>query len=319
MSLSVEQGEICTILGQSGSGKSTLLNAIGGLDSVDSGNIYIDGCDIVKIEGEELSAFRREYLGFLFQFYNLVPNLTVLENIQVGEYLSSAPMSMEEILEVLGLTELRNRFPQELSGGQQQRCAIGRALVKNPKLLLCDEPTGALDYKTSKDILSLLCEINENYKTTLSEIDKEDMKYGANKFMTLMFSMIVMLIGVSALIFIAVMYLLMKLEIDRNRSAISLLKALGYDRKTVHSFYIGNSLYVTVTAVVLGIPLCKKIVDIIYPYAVSNVNGGFEAVISLFQYVLVVLVIFLSYAVARLMLTRYLGKINLSEILKDRE
>ncbi len=167
VSLSVEQGEICTILGQSGSGKSTLLNAIGGLDSVDRGNIFIDNCDIAKIKGEELSAFRRDYLGFVFQFYNLVPNLTVLENIQVGEYLSDSPLSMDEILDVLGLTDLKDRFPQELSGGQQQRCAIGRALVKNPKLLLCDEPTGALDYNTSKDILALLDEINEKYKTTI--------------------------------------------------------------------------------------------------------------------------------------------------------
>ena len=167
VSLSVEKGEICTILGQSGSGKSALLNAIGGLDGVDGGSIFIDGCDIAKLKGEELSDFRRDYLGFVFQFYNLVPNLTVLENIQVGEYLSDSPLPMEEILEVLGLSELRNRFPQELSGGQQQRCSIGRALVKNPKLLLCDEPTGALDYKTSKDILSLLYEINESYKTTI--------------------------------------------------------------------------------------------------------------------------------------------------------
>ncbi|MCR4693195.1 MAG: ABC transporter ATP-binding protein [Firmicutes bacterium] len=167
VSLSVVQGEICTILGQSGSGKSTLLNAIGGLDSIDSGSIFIDGCDIAKIKGEELSDFRRDYLGFVFQFYNLVPNLTVLENIQVGEYLSNTPLPMGEILGVLGLNELQNRFPQELSGGQQQRCAIGRALVKNPKLLLCDEPTGALDFKTSKDILALLCEINEKYKTTI--------------------------------------------------------------------------------------------------------------------------------------------------------
>lgn len=167
VSLSVEKGEICTILGQSGSGKSTLLNVIGGLDTVDSGSILINGFDISKIKGEELSDFRREYLGFVFQFYNLVPDLTVLENIQVGEYLSESPLPMEEILGILGLTELKNRFPQELSGGQQQRCSIGRALVKNPKLLLCDEPTGALDYKTSKDILDLLNEINENYKTTV--------------------------------------------------------------------------------------------------------------------------------------------------------
>ena len=161
--------------------------------------------------------------------------------------------------------------------------------------------------------------ITFKHNMLLSEIAKKDVKYGADKFMTLMFSMIVMLIGVSVLIFIAVMYLLMKLEIDRSRSSISLLKALGYDRRTVHSFYIGNSFYITLAAVVLGIPLCKKIVDAIYPYAVSNVNGGFEAVISPFHYILVVIIIFLSYFVTRLMLVSYLGKINLSEILKDRE
>lgn len=153
----------------------------------------------------------------------------------------------------------------------------------------------------------------------LAEIAKEDIKYGADKFMTLMFGMIVMLIGVSVMIFVAVMYLLMKLEIDKSRSSVSLLKALGYDRRTVHSFYIGNSFYITLAAVVFGIPLCKKIVDAVYPYAVSNVNGGFEAVISPFQYILVILIIFFSYFVTRFMLVRYLGKINLSEILKDRE
>lgn len=165
--MTVEQGEICTILGPSGSGKSTLLNVIGGLDSADRGSIRIDGRDIVPLKGEQLSAFRRDHLGFVFQFYNLVPNLTVLENIQVGEYLSDAPLEMGEILSVLGLYELQNRFPKELSGGQQQRCSIGRALIKNPKLLLCDEPTGALDYQTSKDILGLIERINQTYQTTI--------------------------------------------------------------------------------------------------------------------------------------------------------
>lgn len=167
VSMEVEKGEMCTVLGQSGSGKSTLLNIIGGLDSLDGGKIIVDGTDISAYDGEELSAYRRAYLGFVFQFYNLVPNLTVLENIQVGEYLSDSPLDMEEIVSVLGLSELKNRFPQELSGGQQQRCSIGRALIKNPKLLLCDEPTGALDYKTSKDILELLENINKTYNTTI--------------------------------------------------------------------------------------------------------------------------------------------------------
>ncbi len=167
VNMTVEKGEMCTILGPSGSGKSTLLNVIGGLDGAGGGKIIIDGKNLVGLDAEELSAFRRDYLGFVFQFYNLVPNLTVLENIEVGEYLSDEPLDMEEILQVLGLEELKNRFPHELSGGQQQRCSIGRALIKNPKLLLCDEPTGALDYKTSKDILSLIERINAAYNTTI--------------------------------------------------------------------------------------------------------------------------------------------------------
>ena len=167
VNMSVEAGEMCTILGPSGSGKSTLLNVVGGLDNADEGEIVVDGKNIVPYDSEELSAFRRRYLGFVFQFYNLVPNLTVLENIEVGAYLSDNPLDTDEILSVLGLSDFKDRFPRELSGGQQQRCSIGRALVKNPKLLLCDEPTGALDYKTSKDILALIEKINAEYNTTI--------------------------------------------------------------------------------------------------------------------------------------------------------
>lgn len=163
----VEQGSMCVIQGTSGSGKSTLLNCIGGLDTVDTGSILIDGKEIVGLKSEALSDYRRDNLGFIFQFYNLVPNLTVKENIQVCEYLSDQPLNMEELLEILGLTEHQNKFPSQLSGGQQQRCAIARALIKNPKLLLCDEPTGALDSKTSRDILILLEEINKKYGTTM--------------------------------------------------------------------------------------------------------------------------------------------------------
>lgn len=167
VNMQVEHGELCTVLGQSGSGKSTLLNIIGGLDSADKGHVIVNGNDIAAFNAAKLSEYRRKYLGFVFQFYNLVPNLTVLENIQLGEYLSENPLNISEIMEVLGLCEFQNRFPGELSGGQQQRCSIGRAIIKNPKLLLCDEPTGALDYKTSKDILSLIEHINEIYKTTV--------------------------------------------------------------------------------------------------------------------------------------------------------
>ena len=167
VSTGVEQGKMCVIQGTSGSGKSTFLNCIGGLDTIDSGSVKVDGTEIAGMNQEQLSDYRRANLGFIFQFYNLVPNLTVKENIQVCQYLTDNPLDMEELLETLGLKEHQNKFPSQLSGGQQQRCAIARALIKNPKLLLCDEPTGALDSKTSRDILILLEKINEKYGTTM--------------------------------------------------------------------------------------------------------------------------------------------------------
>ncbi len=163
----LEKGQMCVIQGTSGSGKSTLLNCIGGLDEMDSGSVRVDGKEIFGLKPDALSDYRRDNLGFIFQFYNLVPNLTVRENILVCEYLAENPLDVDELLETLGLTEHQNKFPSQLSGGQQQRCAIARALVKNPKLLLCDEPTGALDSKTSRDILVLLEKVNEKYGTTM--------------------------------------------------------------------------------------------------------------------------------------------------------
>ncbi len=167
ISTGLERGKMCVIQGTSGSGKSTLLNCIGGLDTMDSGSITVDGTEIFGMKPAQLSDYRRDNLGFIFQFYNLVPNLTVRENIQICQYIAEKPLDIDELLEVLGLTEHQNKFPAQLSGGQQQRCAIARALVKNPKLLLCDEPTGALDSKTSRDILVLLEQINEKYGTTM--------------------------------------------------------------------------------------------------------------------------------------------------------
>lgn len=167
ISTGLERGQMCVIQGSSGSGKSTFLNCIGGLDTLDSGSVLVDGKEIVGLKQNLLSDYRRESLGFVFQFYNLVPNLTVKENIQVCEYLSENPLNLEELLDTLGLAEHQNKLPAQLSGGQQQRCAIARALIKNPKLLLCDEPTGALDSKTSKEILILLEEINNKYRTTM--------------------------------------------------------------------------------------------------------------------------------------------------------
>ena len=167
VTLQVEQGEFVAIMGPSGCGKSTLLNILGTLDSPTSGSYFFEGKQVDKMTENQLTALRKGNLGFIFQFYNLVPNLTVVENIQVCEYLSDSPLDMEELLTTLGLSEHRNKFPSQLSGGQQQRCAIARALIKNPKLLLCDEPTGALDSKTSRDILILLEKINAKYGTTM--------------------------------------------------------------------------------------------------------------------------------------------------------
>ncbi len=163
----VERGQMCVIQGTSGSGKSTLLNCIGGLDNMDSGSVRVDGKEIFGLKPAQLSDYRRDNLGFIFQFYNLVPNLTVRENIKICQHIAEDPLDMYELLDTLGLTEHQNKFPPQLSGGQQQRCAIARALIKNPKLLLCDEPTGALDSKTSRDILVLLEKINQKYGTTM--------------------------------------------------------------------------------------------------------------------------------------------------------
>lgn len=167
ITMGVERGQMCVIQGTSGSGKSTLLHCIGGLDTVDFGSIKVDETEISGLKPDALSDYRRANLGFIFQFYHLVPNLTVRENIQVCEYLSKHPLNIDELLEILGLSKHCNKFPPQLSGGQQQRCAIARALIKNPKLLLCDEPTGALDSETSRDILVLLEKINEKYGTTM--------------------------------------------------------------------------------------------------------------------------------------------------------
>ena len=163
----VNKGEICVMLGPSGSGKSTFLNLIGGLESADAGAVSVGGCELTSLGKKDLGEYRRRELGFVFQFYNLVPDLTIRENIEVTAHLSKNPLPLDDLLRSLGLYEHRSKFPRQVSGGQQQRCAIGRALVKNPGLLLCDEPTGALDYKTSKEILKLMEDVNREYGCTI--------------------------------------------------------------------------------------------------------------------------------------------------------
>lgn len=163
----VNKGEICVLLGPSGSGKSTLLNILGGIDKADGGSVTIGEDKIENFNDKQLSQYRRKHLGYIFQSYNLVPNLTVRENIEVGAYLSDKTLPIDELIELLGLEAHKNKRPNQLSGGQQQRTSIGRAIVKNPDLLLCDEPTGALDYNTSKEILKLVEDINIKYGTTI--------------------------------------------------------------------------------------------------------------------------------------------------------
>ena len=167
MTFSVARGEICVLLGPSGSGKSTLLNIIGGIDSADAGFISIGGDKLEDMGEKALTQYRRKHLGYVFQLYNLIANLNVKENIEVGAYLSDAPLDIDELLHTLGLYEHRHTLPNQLSGGQQQRVSIGRAIVKNPDILLCDEPTGALDYATSKEILQLIENVNKKYGNTV--------------------------------------------------------------------------------------------------------------------------------------------------------
>lgn len=174
INFSVEKGEICVLLGPSGSGKSTLLNIIGGIDSADSGYISINGEKTADMNEKALTNYRRRHLGYVFQMYNLIPNLNVKENIEVGAYLSDKSLDIDELLKTLGLYEHRHKLPNQLSGGQQQRTAIGRAIVKNPDILICDEPTGALDYNTSKEILKLIEDVNQKYGNTVIMVTHND-------------------------------------------------------------------------------------------------------------------------------------------------
>lgn len=174
LDLDIEKGEFCVLLGPSGSGKSTLLNIIGGIDAADEGSITIEGERLEDMTEKKLSLYRRKHLGYIFQMYNLIPNLTVRENIEVGAYLSEQPLDVDELLHTLGLYEHQRKLPNQLSGGQQQRTAIGRAIVKNPDILLCDEPTGALDYHTSKEILKLIETVNQRYGNTIIMVTHND-------------------------------------------------------------------------------------------------------------------------------------------------
>ena len=178
ISCDIPSGSICVLLGPSGSGKSTLLNIIGGIETPDSGQLFIGGQLLGSLNEKDLALYRRRHLGYVFQSYNLIPNLTVRENVEVGAYLSDHPLQVDELLHTLGLWEHRDKIPAQLSGGQQQRTAIGRAIVKNPSVLLCDEPTGALDYATSKEILQLIERVNQQYHCTVVLVTHNDAMRG---------------------------------------------------------------------------------------------------------------------------------------------
>ncbi len=186
LSFEVERGEMCVLLGPSGCGKSTLLNIIGGIDTPSSGYISIEGDKMGDMSEKELTRYRRKHLGYVFQMYNLIPNLNIKENVEVGKYLSDNPLDTDELLKTLGLYEHRHKLPNQLSGGQQQRASIGRAIIKNPDILLCDEPTGALDYATSKEILKLISEVNQKYGNTIIMVTHNDaIKQMADRVITL--------------------------------------------------------------------------------------------------------------------------------------
>ncbi|MCF0259981.1 MAG: ABC transporter ATP-binding protein [Erysipelotrichaceae bacterium] len=167
VSFDINEGEFVIIAGNSGAGKSTVLNLLGGMDTVTSGKIEVDGKEVSSFDDKKLTLYRRDDVGFVFQFYNLIQNLTLRENVELATQISSKPLDLDKVIESVGLTERTANFPSQLSGGEQQRVAIARAIAKNPKLLLCDEPTGALDYKTGKQVLKVLQDICRREKTTV--------------------------------------------------------------------------------------------------------------------------------------------------------
>ena len=167
INLEIEDGKIICVLGPSGSGKSTLLNILGGIETIDEGKVLVFEKDLKSMPKKALENYRRENLGFVFQFYNLISDLNVLENVEVGKYLSKNPLNINELLDELGLSEHKYKYPNEISGGQAQRASIARAMIKSPKLLICDEPTGALDYESAKDVLCLIEKLNQKYKSTV--------------------------------------------------------------------------------------------------------------------------------------------------------
>ena len=230
VSFSMQKGEFCVLLGSSGAGKTTLLNLLGGMDTITSGSIFVDGSEVSALNDRRLVDYRRHDVGFVFQFYNLIPNLTALENIEIAAQLCKDPIDAMAALSLVGLKDRGGHFPAQLSGGEQQRVAIARALAKNPKLLLCDEPTGALDYETGKGILKLLHRLSREHHTTVMIIFKNDISIvsGIADLFPLFFALIAMLVCVTT----------MTRMVEEERTQIGTLKALGFSTAEISAKYL---------------------------------------------------------------------------------
>ena len=309
MNFSVAKGEFCVLLGPSGSGKSTLLNIIGGIDHADSGYISIAGDKLEDMSEKKLTQYRRKHLGYVFQMYNLIPNLNVKENIEVGAYLSDNALDIDELLHTLGLYEHRHKLPNQLSGGQQQRVSIGRAIVKNPDILLCDEPTGALDYNTSKEILKLIA----------STITKRDITKMCDQLDHSMGSYMQYFQVLCILLSMAMIYLLTKLIIEKNENAISMTKILGYENREIASLYLLSTTIVMLVIDVLTVAVGVWVMNFAWKEILMTYSGWFSFHMETISYVKMFAFVLIGYVIVMILDFQRIKKIPMDQALKNVE
>lgn len=309
MNFSVAKGEFCVLLGPSGSGKSTLLNIIGGIDHADSGYISIAGDKLEDMSEKKLTQYRRKHLGYVFQMYNLIPNLNVKENIEVGAYLSDNALDIDELLHTLGLYEHRHKLPNQLSGGQQQRVSIGRAIVKNPDILLCDEPTGALDYNTSKEILKLIA----------STITKRDITKMCDQLDHSMGSYMQYFQVLCILLSMAMIYLLTKLIIEKNENAISMTKILGYENREIASLYLLSTTIVMIVIDVLTVAVGVWVMNFAWKEILMTYSGWFSFHMETISYVKMFAFVLIGYVIVMILDFQRIKKIPMDQALKNVE
>ena len=309
MNFSVAKGEFCVLLGPSGSGKSTLLNIIGGIDHADSGYISIAGDKLEDMSEKKLTQYRRKHLGYVFQMYNLIPNLNVKENIEVGAYLSDNALDIDELLHTLGLYEHRHKLPNQLSGGQQQRVSIGRAIVKNPDILLCDEPTGALDYNTSKEILKLIA----------STITKRDITKMCDQLDHSMDSYMQYFQLLCILLSMAMIYLLTKLIIEKNENAISMTKILGYENREIASLYLLSTTIVMIVIDVLTVAVGVWVMNFAWKEILMTYSGWFSFHMETISYVKMFAFVLIGYVIVMILDVQRIKKIPMNQALKNVE